>query len=143
MIEGYEHELNAGKKAVEDARAQLESWFSRKLEDADIVGEERAVYDTVIRAVDSAFLVLNGKMKAVKTATETSFVGAREMLDAVNKEFQGCGLELGGAAGELISTSGRWSSNVQRDMLRRCKTAKVPVSKLQVPVIMKRVLMKR
>lgn len=33
------------------------------------MGEERAVYDTVIRAVDSAFLVLNGKMKAVKTAT--------------------------------------------------------------------------
>ena len=53
-------------------------------------------------------------------------MGAREMLEAVNKEFQGCGMELGGAAGELISTSGKWSSNVQRDMLRRCKTAKVP-----------------
>ena len=37
MKEGYEAELNQGKKAVEDARAQLESWFSRKLEDVDIV----------------------------------------------------------------------------------------------------------
>ncbi|CAE7903411.1 unnamed protein product [Symbiodinium necroappetens] len=32
---------------------------------------------------------------------------------------------LQGAAGELISTSGKWPSNIQRDMLRRCKAAKV------------------
>ncbi|CAE7274913.1 unnamed protein product, partial [Symbiodinium necroappetens] len=244
MKEGYEQELSEGKKAVEDARAQLESWYSRKLEDSEIVGEERNVYDQVIRAVDSAFVVLAGKMKAVKSATAppkeskakakakaarsfgtncamvfqaarmpnlskpklpqlkrrrslstplhayvmrytkavpdtthpnimpetsdqdsicsevgyptcevllngTSFVGAREMLEAVNAEFKGYGMELGGAAGELISTSGKWSSNVQRDMLRKCKTAKVaaasevPVTKLQVPVITKGVLMKR
>ena len=47
------------------------------------------------------------------------------MLEAVNKEFQGHGMELAGAAGELISTSGKWPSNIQRDMLRRCKASKV------------------
>ena len=47
------------------------------------------------------------------------------MLEAVNEEFQGHGMELGGAAGELISTSGRWPSNFQRDMFRKCKAAKV------------------
>ena len=47
------------------------------------------------------------------------------MLEAVNQEFQGYGMELGGAAGELIATSGKWTSNFQRDMLRRCKAAKV------------------
>ena len=40
------------------------------------MGEEKTVYDTVLRTVDSAFVVLGGKMKAVKTA-----VVARLLLD--------------------------------------------------------------
>lgn len=55
----------------------------------------------------------------------TSFTGARELLEAVDQEFRGYGMVLQGAAGELISTSGKWPSNIQRDMLRRCKAAKV------------------
>ncbi|CAE7403183.1 unnamed protein product [Symbiodinium sp. CCMP2592] len=178
MRDGYTQELEEGKQSVEQARAKLETWFARKLEDAEIVGPERAVYDEILREVESAFVMLNGKVKAVKTATAppkeakakakgraakgrcvstplhayvlrsigkgvTSFVGAREMLEAVNQEFQGYGMELGGAAGELIATSGKWTSNFQRDMLRKCKAAKVPVSKIQVPVMLKGELKKR
>ncbi|CAE6914749.1 unnamed protein product [Symbiodinium sp. CCMP2456] len=211
MKEGYAQELDEGTQVVETARGRLEEWYARKIEDADIVGEERGIYDEAMRAVDQAFTVLAGKIKAVKTATvsrhhrrsrkprarvvpsldeeseepasppvfcrmcierpgcgtlitclgrsvstplhayvmktigkgETSFAGAREMLDAVNKEFQGHGMELAGAAGELISTSGRWPSNIQRDMLRRCKASKVPVTKLAVPVILKGTVKRR
>ncbi|CAE7418220.1 unnamed protein product [Symbiodinium sp. CCMP2592] len=131
MREGYSQELEEGKQLVEEARGKLEAWFARKLDDVDIVGPERAVYDEILRDVESAFVVLNGKMKAVKTAT------------AVNQEFQVSGMELGGAAGHLISSSGKWPSNFQRDMLRKCAPSQVPVTKLQVPVNAKGMLKKR
>ena len=47
------------------------------------------------------------------------------MLEVVNKEFQWYGLELEGAAGEFLKTSGKWKSNFQRDMLRKCTACKV------------------
>ncbi|CAE7881203.1 unnamed protein product [Symbiodinium necroappetens] len=131
MKEGYLQELEEGKQVVENARTGLEKWYARKLEDSDIVGEERGIYEEVMRAVEHSFTILSGKLKAVKTAT------------AVNKEFQGRGMELSGAAGELIATSGKWTSNIQRDMLRRCKASKVPVTTLNVPVILKGVVKKR
>ena len=33
------------------------------------MGEERGIYDEVIRAVDHAFTILGGKIKALKSAT--------------------------------------------------------------------------
>ncbi|CAE7910895.1 unnamed protein product, partial [Symbiodinium necroappetens] len=59
------------------------------------------------------------------------------MLEAVNREFQSYGLQLEGAAGDLLSTSGVWQSNIQRDMMRRCKVSQVPLTKLEVPVMVK------
>ncbi|CAE7853418.1 unnamed protein product, partial [Symbiodinium necroappetens] len=69
MKEGYVHELDEGRKSIETARTQLEAWYARKLEDEDIVGDEKRVYEDVMRDVDNAFVALNGKIKAVKTAT--------------------------------------------------------------------------
>ena len=37
MREGYMQELDEGKQSVEEARAKLETWFARKVDDADIV----------------------------------------------------------------------------------------------------------
>ena len=47
------------------------------------------------------------------------------MLEAVDDEFRSHGLQLDGAAGDLISTSGKWQSNIQRDMMRKCKASRV------------------
>ncbi|CAE7939447.1 unnamed protein product [Symbiodinium necroappetens] len=65
------------------------------------------------------------------------------MLEVVNKEFQSYGLELEGAAGEFLKTSGKWKSNFQRDMLRKCTACKVPVTKLPIPVMHNDVVTRR
>ncbi|CAE7333803.1 unnamed protein product [Symbiodinium sp. CCMP2592] len=131
MKEGYQSELGEAVAGVEKARSSLEAWYARKVEEANIVGSERAIYDDTLRAVDAALTVLAGKVKAIKTAL------------VVNKEFQSYGLELEGAAGQLLKTSGKWKSNFQRDMLRQNATSKIPVTKLPVPVMHNDVVTKK
>ena len=40
------------------------------------------------------------------------------------KEFENHGMEMAGPAAELMQTSGKWTSNVQRDMMRKCAAYK-------------------
>ena len=53
--------------------------------------------------------------------------GTIDMLittDEQCKEFENHGIEMAGPAAELMQTSGRWSSNCQRDMMRKCTAYK-------------------
>ena len=40
------------------------------------------------------------------------------------KEFENHGMEMAGPAADLMQTSGKWTSNCQRDMMRKCAAYK-------------------
>ena len=66
MKAGYMAEIKARKKEIDKAKAGLESWYALRLEEAKIVGEERAKYDSLLSATDTSIQNGNGTMNTVK-----------------------------------------------------------------------------
>ena len=66
MKSGYASELEARKGAIDSAKASLEAWYGKRLEEKDIVGDERAQYDVLMAASDTTMKTAQGTMSTVK-----------------------------------------------------------------------------
>ena len=66
MKSGYTSELDARKGEIDKAKAALEAWYGKRLEEKDIVGDERARYDVLMAGSDTAMKTAQGTMGTVR-----------------------------------------------------------------------------
>ena len=71
MKKGYEAELAARRQPLENTKLALETWYARKLEEANIVGEEKDYYDKLMNDMDNAIRDYNAKTAAIRKGPVT------------------------------------------------------------------------
>ena len=64
-------ELTNAMQVLEEARGKMEAWHALKIPEADIIHEQRAAYDEVMRVAEGALSACASAMKGAKSACAT------------------------------------------------------------------------
>ena len=73
MKQAYHEEIDKLKLNLETVKMELESFYSQRHEDKDIVGPVRESYDEFVVKADSALNQFGGAMKSIRSALASSF----------------------------------------------------------------------
>ena len=68
MKTGYLAEMGALHDKLTDAKAGLEEFYARRIDDKDVVDEKKTEYDSLIAGGDAAILSFTTGIKLVKAA---------------------------------------------------------------------------
>ena len=68
MKAAYEEELDKCAVALEAAKMSLETWYSNRYEDKDIVDEKKQQYDDLMNAAEKELFAYTGTSKSIRNA---------------------------------------------------------------------------
>ena len=68
MIRAYTEELTARMQEVDTCKARMEKWYAGRLEDHEVVGDQKDEYDHAMTLADATIADTNKSIKMVKNA---------------------------------------------------------------------------
>ena len=83
MKAAFEEELDKCALSLETSKAALETWYSHRFEEKDIVGDVKFQYDELMASADKELCAYNGASKSVRNAVASWFSFCALHIDSI------------------------------------------------------------
>ena len=73
MKVAYQEEIDKLQVSLDATKLELETWYAKRYEDKDLVGEVKETHDTLVCRADQGINHFMGTVKSIRTALVSCF----------------------------------------------------------------------